>query len=93
MKVYRYILNKREKTINLPVGFKVLDSQYSRGDVSLWILQDTSDTINTKEVKFLQIHTNEEVPTGAVYVSTVQMPEQEDENGKIFAFVYHIFYI
>ena len=92
MKIYRYTLDKREKTIQLPRGFRVLDAQYQRENISVWVQQDTDGNHELLNVKFTLVRTDEELPTDWKYVSTVQMPDEYDEFDKLFSFVYHVFY-
>lgn len=92
MKIYRYTLDRREKTIQLPRGFRVLDAQYQRGDISVWIQQDTNTDRELLNVKFTLVRTDEELPVDWKYVATVQMPDRYDEFNKVFSFVYHVFY-
>ena len=92
MKIYRYTLDRREKTIQLPRGFRVLDAQYQRENISVWAQQDTDNNRELLNVKFTLVRTDEELPVDWKYVATVQMPDEHDEFDKVFSFVYHVFY-
>lgn len=78
--VYKYPLLPGRTQLSLPVGSKPLAAQtqrnlYERGEHPfLWVELDT-DEVYLLSVTFECIGTGHEVPQGAIYIDTFQMPE------------------
>ena len=82
-KIYKYVINKRTKSIELPIGFKILSAQEQHDDISIWM--EVNPDVESQLVSFKLVMTDEEVPEGYTYVNSIQMTRE-------YTFVYHVYY-
>lgn len=86
-KVYRYVLDKRIKELEVPYGAIILKAGLRRNEeVCVWMevtIDEDGSEPETEKMIFHQIRTNETIPAEANYVDTVEIEDTD--------FIYHIY--